>query len=140
VKTFIAVVIGILFVSGCATGKRDLRESGELKVDVRHMEAIHIEEVSVYEVDGGLEVSGLVRRHRHSVPTRGTVEIKVMDPEGSVLAVDEAGYEVMGKVYSTRKSTGLRRHPEEGRFSKRLKFNPPRGSTVLLTIKSAELR
>jgi hypothetical protein len=134
VKTFIAVVISILFVLGCATGKRNLREAGEINVDVHHMNEIHIEEVSVYEVEGGLEVSGLVRRHSHSVPARGTVEIKVMSPEGSVLAVDEAEYAVMGKVYSVRKSTGLRRGPEEGRFSKRFKVIPPRGSTILLSI------
>src|SRR5512143_3456644 len=108
-KIFIGVVISILIVSGCASGKRNLRETGELKVEVRHMEAIHIEEVSIYEVEGGLEVSGLVRRHSHSVPSRGTIDIKVMDPEGNVLAVDEAEYAVKGKVYSTRKTTVLRR-------------------------------
>lgn len=134
----VAALFAALFVSGCAAGKINLRETGEILVDIRQVEAVHTEEADVYAAEGGILVSGIVRRHRKSVPSSGTVEITVVDPGGSVLAVDEAEYVITRRtVFMPKNRTLSRTGPEEGRFRKQLHVVPPPGSTVRLTIKTA---
>ena len=136
-----AVACVILSVSGCAAGKINLSDTGEIKVDVHHAEAMHIEEVSIYEVEGGIEVTGLVRRHQHSVPSKGTIQIQVIGPNGAVLIVENAEYAITGRMDflpPKRILSGIGR--EEDKFSKQIRIIPPRGSSVLLTLKNAELR
>lgn len=136
-KSFIlAIACATLFVSGCAAGRIDLKETGEIKVDVHHLEALHIEEVAVYQAGGWFEVKGIVRRHQHAAPPKGTIEIKVVDPEGKVLVLDEVEYAVKKRTaFMPRKMILSRTGHEEGVFSKQIKVVLPRGSTVLLTIR-----
>ncbi len=100
----IATVFGILaiIISGCATNRVDLVDTGRLNLEQHNTGKVYIAWSGAYEQDDGFVVTGVLRR-RDSVGTaiRTHVDVKVLSPDGTIL--DEAR---SSDVYVSRRITG----------------------------------
>ncbi len=120
------VMITINFM-GCAANQIDLVDTGALNLEKQREGKVYIAWTSVYKQDGGLVISGVLRRHDHvgnAIKTH--VDVTVLSPDGRVIDTARSN-----EVYVPRRITG--RGQSFKRFTVHLPNLPPRGSLIRMT-------
>ena len=87
----ITTVFGILtiIISGCATNRIDLVDTGVISLEQRNMGKVYIAWSGAYEQDDGFVITGVLRRRDHiGMAIRAHVDVTVLSPDGTIL--DEA--------------------------------------------------
>jgi hypothetical protein len=72
-------------VSGCATSRVNLVDTGAVSVEKIPSERIYISRVSVFQEGDELLVSGFVKRRHSSGPGGGHVDIAIVGPDGGAV-------------------------------------------------------
>ena len=123
-----ATVFGILtiVISGCATNRIDLVDSGVLSLEQHTTGKVYIAWSDAYKNGDGFVVTGVLkRRGTIGMPIKAHVDVTVLSPDGKVL--DEAR---SSDVYVPRRITG--RGQSLKRFRVSFSNIPPQGSSVRL--------
>ncbi|MDT8300912.1 MAG: hypothetical protein RQ760_05455 [Sedimentisphaerales bacterium] len=100
----IAMVFGILtiIISGCATYRIDLVDTGVLSLEQHNTGKVYIAWSGAYEQVDGFVISGVLRRRdRLGAAIRTHVDVTVLSPDGTIL--DEAH---SSDIYVARRITG----------------------------------
>ena len=128
----VAFGFGILtiVISGCATNRIDLVDSGVLSLEQHTMGKVYIAWSDAYEDGDGFVVTGVLkRRGTIGMPIKAHVDVTVLSPDGKVL--DEAR---SSDVYVPRRITG--RGQSLQRFRVRFPSIPAEGSKVSIVTHS----
>lgn len=125
-----AAMAGVLFfvlfvICGCATGRTDLVKNGTVSFERQARGKVYIASSGAYEEEGGLVISGVLRRRWHTgLPTKAHVDITIMAADGTVLAEGRSS-----DIYVARRVTG-RGHQSFERFKVRFANIPAEGSLI----------
>ena len=135
-KKLLSLVIATVFsslaiiISGCATDRVDLVDTGVLSLEQHTTGKVYIAWSDAYEDGDGFVVSGVVRR-RDTVgrPIKVHVDVTILSPDGKVL--DEGR---SSDIYVPRRIVG--RGQSLKRFSVRFGSIPAEGSKVSIVTRS----
>lgn len=125
----IATVFGILtiIISGCATNRIDLVDTGRLNLEQHNTGKVYIAWSGAYEQDDGFVITGVLRRRDHiGTAIRTHVDVTILSPDGTIL--DEAR---SSNVYVARRISG-RSYLSFERFKVCLANMPAKESLVRL--------
>ncbi len=131
----IATVLGILttVISGCATNRVDLVDSGVLTLAQHTTGKVYIAWSGAYEQDDGFVITGVLRRRDHvGLPIKTHVDVTILSADGTIL--DEAR---SSDVCVSRRITG-RSYLSFERFKVRFQNVPAKGSSVRLVSHSGQ--
>ena len=126
------MVLGMLAVviSGCATDRVDLVDSGVLSLEQHTTGKVYIAWSDAYEDGDGFVVTGVVRRRDTvGLPIKAYVDVTILSPDGNVL--DEGRSSV---IYVPRRIVG--RSQSLKRFRVRFPSIPAEGSKVSIVTRS----
>jgi len=131
VRIVIFLAVTPALISGCATDRVDLVDSGVLTLEQHSTGKVFIAWSSAYEDGDGFVVAGVLMRHDHvGLPVRAHVDAAILSPDGRVL--DESR---TPDIYVPPHVTG--RAQKLRRFKVRFTNVPPQGSSVRLVCHSA---
>ena len=129
-KKLLSLVIATVFsslaiiISGCATDRVDLVDTGVLSLEQHTTGKVYIAWSDAYEDGDGFVVSGVVRRRDTvGLPIKVHVDVTILSPDGKVL--DEGR---SSDIYVPRRIVG--RGQSLKRFSVRFGSIPAEGSKV----------
>ena len=131
----IATVFGILtiIISGCATNRVDLVDTGMLSLEQHNTGKVYIAWSGAYEQDDGFVITGVLRRRdRVGRAIRTHVDVTVLSPDGII--VDEVR---SSDVYVARRITG-RSYLSFERFKVCFPNVPAMGSSVRVVSHSGQ--
>ena len=135
-KKLLSLVIATVFsllaivISGCATDRVDLVDTGVLSLEQHTTGKVYIAWSDAYEDGDGFVVSGVVRRRDTvGLPIKVHVDVTILSPDGKVL--DEGR---SSDIYVPRRIVG--RGQSLKRFSVRFGSIPAEGSKVSIVTRS----
>ena len=135
-KKLLSLVIATVFsslaiiISGCATDRVDLVDTGVLSLEQHTTGKVYIAWSDAYEDGDGFVVSGVVRRRDTAgQPIKVHVDVTILSPDGKVL--DEGR---SSDIYVPRRIVG--RGQSLKRFSVRFGSIPAEGSKVSIVTRS----
>jgi len=124
----VAMALGMLtaVISGCATNRVDLADSGVLTLEQQTTGKVYIAWCSAYEDGSGFIVTGVLRRYDHvGLPIKTHVDVTILSCDRTI--IDESRSSV---IYIPRNAIG--RSQNLKRFRVRFPNIPPQGSLVRL--------
>ncbi len=117
----LAIFIACIAMIGCTAKGVNLVDKGIVSIEKVPTSDIYVSAAYVYQDGDELVISGKVKhRHAHR-KSGGHVDITILDPEGKIIMEVTTSY--LPRIIRSKGS-------REARFSVRLPFIPPKGSTV----------
>lgn len=125
--TIVALGILTIIISGCATGRVNLTDTGIVTIEQHAPGKVRIAWSDAYEDENGFVVTGVLRRHDLvGMPIKTHVNVMVFSPDGNIL--DEARSQ---DIYVPRRRIG--RGQSFQRFRVNFPTIPAEGSTISIT-------
>jgi len=84
-KIKIIFVLIVIIMLGCASKKIDLVKNGIVSVEKIYTKGIYISQVSIYQDNNDLIISGWVKRGNISSVGSGHINIIIIDPNGQIV-------------------------------------------------------
>lgn len=121
----------LLSFSGCAGQQAGLADAAAIHLENHATGQVHVAWSDAHEVDGGLLVTGVVRRQDIvGPPIRTTVDVEIVSPSGDIL--DRAQSDSLCVPHRrTSRMQGFER------FRVRLSRMPPEGSSLRITARGS---
>jgi hypothetical protein len=116
-------VTGWAYASNCA----NLLKNGSFKIEAVSSKGYYLSNVHVNQVDGGIEITGKVKRRSYAGIGGGHVDITIISLEGEVL-------DKFSTIYSPRMIPMRRVHMRESGFEVHLPMIPPKGSKIRIAL------
>ena len=126
-KTLIFLGLAIFLTYGCASGRMNLVEQGQVTVEVVAKGDAAKPEVEIYQDNGVLLVKGVVE----SRPEGGHVHIALISPDGTLLSDETVNYRPKTQFYNALKPFP-RYAGRYAYFEESIITIPPKGSKVRL--------